>query len=105
MQRTNRGLMGAVGKKGKWVVGIEEGSCWDEPWVLSISDEPRESTPKPRAHYTHCMLAKLTINSIKKMKARGWRKIYHVKRKNSDTFLDKRVFKTKTVGHLGASVI
>ena len=22
------------GRKGKWVMGIEEGTCWDEHWVL-----------------------------------------------------------------------
>ena len=25
-------------------MGIEEGACWDEHWVLYVSDEPREST-------------------------------------------------------------
>ena len=25
--------MGVLGK-GKWVMGIEEGTCWDEHWVL-----------------------------------------------------------------------
>ena len=23
-----------VGGRGKWVMGIEEGTCWDEHWVL-----------------------------------------------------------------------
>ena len=23
-----------VGRRGKWVMGIEEGTCWDEHWVL-----------------------------------------------------------------------
>ena len=23
-----------VGERGKWVMGIEEGTCWDEYWVL-----------------------------------------------------------------------
>ena len=31
---------------GKWVTGIEEGTCWDEHWVLHVSDEPQESTPE-----------------------------------------------------------
>ena len=26
--------MGGVGEKGKWMMGIEEGTCWDEHWVL-----------------------------------------------------------------------
>ena len=25
---------GGVGGRGKWVMGIEEGTCWDEHWVL-----------------------------------------------------------------------
>ena len=25
---------GGVGGRGKWVMGIEEGTCWDENWVL-----------------------------------------------------------------------
>ena len=28
---------GGVGKRGKWVMGIEEGACWDEHWVLYVS--------------------------------------------------------------------
>ena len=28
------------------MVGIEEGTCWDEHWVLHVSNEPRESAPK-----------------------------------------------------------
>ena len=28
--RVDRG----VGGRGKWVMGIEEGTCWDERWVL-----------------------------------------------------------------------
>ena len=38
-----------VGERGKWVMGIEEGTCWDENWVLYASDEPQESTPKPKS--------------------------------------------------------
>ena len=25
------------GERGKWVTGIEEGTCWDEHWVLYIN--------------------------------------------------------------------
>ena len=92
MNAENRGLMGgAVGEKGKWVVGIEEGTCWDEPWVLSISDEPQESTPK-----TKSTLYTLYVSQVdnkfysKQMETRGWRKIYHVKRKGSDTFVRQK---------------
>ena len=37
---------GGVGERGKRVMGIEEGTSWDAHWVLNVSDEPRESTPK-----------------------------------------------------------
>ena len=33
---------------GKWVMGTEEGTCWDEHWVLYISDESWESTPETK---------------------------------------------------------
>ena len=33
----------------KWVMGIEEGTCWDEHWVLYVSDESRVSTPKTKS--------------------------------------------------------
>ena len=56
--------MGVVRERGKWVMGIEEGT-WDEHWGLYVSDEPRESTPKTRAYFTHCILVNLTINYIK----------------------------------------
>ena len=28
---------GEVGERGKWVMGIEEDTCWDEHWVLYVS--------------------------------------------------------------------
>ena len=34
---------------GKWVMVIEEGPCWDEHWVLYVSDESRESTPEAKS--------------------------------------------------------
>ena len=40
---------GGVAERGKWVMGIEEGTCWDEPWVLYVSDEAWESTPKTKS--------------------------------------------------------
>ena len=40
---------GEVGRLGKWVMGIEEGTCWDEQLVFYVSDESRESTPKARS--------------------------------------------------------
>ena len=47
--------------QGKWVMGTEEGICWDEHWALCINDESWESLPKPRAHCIHYTLANLTI--------------------------------------------
>ena len=26
-----------VRERGKWVMGIKEGTCWDEHWVLYVS--------------------------------------------------------------------
>ena len=31
---------------GKWVMGLKEGTCWDEHWVLYVSDESLNSTPE-----------------------------------------------------------
>ena len=28
---------GEAGERGKWVMHIEEGTCWDEHWVLFVS--------------------------------------------------------------------
>ena len=28
---------GGAGERGKWVMGIEEGTCWDDHWVLYVS--------------------------------------------------------------------
>ena len=30
----------------KWVMGIKEGTSWDEHWVLYVSDESLNSTPE-----------------------------------------------------------
>ena len=38
-----------VGERGKWVMGIKEGTCWIEHRVLYVNDEPRESTPKTKS--------------------------------------------------------
>ena len=40
---------GGVAGRGKWVMGIEEGTCRVEHWVLYGSDEPQESTPKTKS--------------------------------------------------------
>ena len=30
----------------KWVMSIKEGTCWDENWVLYVSNESLNSTPE-----------------------------------------------------------
>ena len=39
---------GELGGWKKWVMGIEEGTCWDEYWVLYVSDKSWESTPEAK---------------------------------------------------------
>ena len=34
---TNREGWRQIKRQGKWVMGIEEGHCWDEHWVLYVS--------------------------------------------------------------------
>ena len=41
-------VMGRAGEKGKRLMGIEESSCWDEDWVLYVSNESWEYTPKAK---------------------------------------------------------
>ena len=31
---------------GKWVMGIKEGTCWDEHWVVYVSNESLNFTPE-----------------------------------------------------------
>ena len=51
--REQTGLMGRrLRERGKWVMGIEEGNCWDEHWLYE-SDESWESTPEAKI-YTVC---------------------------------------------------
>ena len=34
---------GVVGERGKWVMGIEDGTCWNEPWPDGVcSDSKRD---------------------------------------------------------------
>ena len=35
-----------MGGWAKCVMGIKEGTCWDEHWVLYVSDESLNSTPE-----------------------------------------------------------
>ena len=39
IQRTEGRWGSGGGERGKWVMGIEEGTFWDEHWVLYGSDE------------------------------------------------------------------
>ena len=34
------------GEWARWVMGIKEDTCWDEHWVLYVSDELLNSTPE-----------------------------------------------------------
>ena len=38
-----------AGERGKRVMSIEEGTFWDEHWVLYLSDESWESTPQTKS--------------------------------------------------------
>ena len=42
-----------VEERERWLMGIEEGPCWDEHWVLYVNDEPWESTPPNQEHTVH----------------------------------------------------
>ena len=35
-----------MGDWAKWVMGDEKGPCWDEHWVLYVSDESLNPTPE-----------------------------------------------------------
>ena len=37
------------GEWAKWVMGIKEGTCCDEHWMLYVSDESLNSTPETNA--------------------------------------------------------
>ena len=38
---------GEVGKEwARWVMGIKEGICWDEHWMLHVSDESLNFIPE-----------------------------------------------------------
>ena len=37
----------------RWVMGIKEDTCWDEPWVLYVSDESLNSTPESITLYVN----------------------------------------------------
>ena len=37
-----------TGGWGKWVMGSEDGTCWDEYWVLYVSDISWEPTPEAK---------------------------------------------------------
>ena len=36
-------------EEGKWVMGTEGDTCWDEHWVLYVSGESWDSTPKAKS--------------------------------------------------------
>ena len=48
MQRTNGGLLAGVlgGGWAKWVMDIKEDTCWDEHWVLYVSEQALNCIPE-----------------------------------------------------------
>ena len=36
-------------RRGKWVMGIKEGTCLDKHWVLYVNDESWEATPEAKS--------------------------------------------------------
>ena len=43
-------LMEEVGERWvRWMIGIKEGTCWDEHWVWYVSNESRESAPEVKS--------------------------------------------------------
>ena len=57
------GFWWVVGGWARRVMGIEEGTCWDEHWVLHVSDEPLNSTPDTMITvYVNYLGSKLQIN-------------------------------------------
>ena len=53
---------------GKWVMGTEEGTCWDEHWVVYVSDESQESTPKTKSILYTLYVSELDNKLYKKIK-------------------------------------
>ena len=45
-------------------MGTEEGTFWDEHWVLYVSDESRESTPKTKSPLYTLYVSQPAINYI-----------------------------------------
>ena len=62
----------------KWVMGIKEGNCWDEHWVLHVCDESLNAIPeivkktkqtkkeKIKLLYITCILNKNKVKVIHK---------------------------------------
>ena len=36
------------GERAKWEIGVKEGTCWDEHWVLYVSDRSLGSAPETK---------------------------------------------------------
>ena len=53
------------------MVGIEEGACWDEHWVLYVSDEPRESSAKTKSTLDTLYVSRLDNTLYFKKGSRG----------------------------------
>ena len=56
------------GKRGKWVMAIDEGTCWDEHWVLYVSDESQEFTHKTKSTLYTLYVSQFDNNIFKTIK-------------------------------------
>ena len=68
-----------MGERGKWVMGTEEGTCWDEHWVFYVNNESWESTPK-----TKSILYTLYVSQLDN-------KLYLKKNKVKYCYIEKKV--------------
>ena len=53
------------GRSARWVMGFKEGTCYDEPWVLYVSDGSLNPTPETSiALYVIYLKLKLKNNKV-----------------------------------------
>ena len=56
------------------MMGIEEATCWDEHWVLYVSNETWESTPKTKSTLYTLYVSQLDNKYyVKRKKRASWR--------------------------------
>ena len=47
--KNNLRVDGRLGERGKWVMSIDGGNCWDKHLEFYASDKPQKSTPKTKS--------------------------------------------------------